>query len=88
MAFKMRPIIAAIKMMVGSFIFLLFNSSNMVAKAIIAVGMSVIVRITMTITALANAPMTAAVMPPTKAFTLGERLVLLIGCDNQRNSLK
>ena len=42
-----------------------------VPKAIKAVGMSLIVLIAITITAPANAPTTAAVMPSTNAFMLG-----------------
>ncbi len=65
-----KPIIAAIKIICGSLIFFVFNRIMIVAIAINAVGMSLIVRIAITITEPANAPTTAAVMPSTNAFML------------------
>ena len=58
-------------MICGSFTFLVLNKIITVAKAINAVGISFIVLMAITITAPANAPMTAAVIPSTKAFILG-----------------
>ena len=62
---------AATNMINGSLIFLNLSRTPMVAKAISAVGMSLIVLMAITITAPANAPITAAVMPSTNAFILG-----------------
>jgi len=50
---------------------LVLNKIIIVDNAIIAVGISFIVRIAITITAPTNAPITAAVMPSTNAFILG-----------------
>ncbi len=70
-SFNASPAIAATNIICGSFIFFDFISIAIVAKAINAVGMSLIVRIAITITEPANAPTTAAVMPSTNALILG-----------------
>lgn len=59
--------IAAIKIMIGSFTFFTFNNTTIVNNAIIVVGMSFIVLIAITTTVPAKGPTTAAVIPSTKA---------------------
>ena len=69
--FNTRPIAAATKIIYCSFTFFAFTKTIMVVNAITAVGTSFIVRVAITITAPAYAPITAAVMPSTNALMPG-----------------
>ena len=66
-----RPAKAAIKMIIGSCIFLNLNNNNNVETAIITEMISVNCRFANTSTAPAIAPIAAAVTPSTKALIAG-----------------
>lgn len=68
--FNASPINTATKMSRSSFTFFVFNKIIIIVTAITAVSISLIVRITITITEPAKSPATAAVIPFTNAFYL------------------